>query len=350
MEYLYPYKKRGFHPLCYDNDRLLASRGNSVLEITDPFGKGNMIGRYNGGFVKKILTKSALYKRILRRGFHDLTVDEKGNSVAVVNKQILFKPWNENIFRPVFNSFRGSRPLRLTYADGLFCFGEYFGNPERKEVHIYASENGKDWWPAYTFPMGSIRHVHGIIEDSEKRGIWVFTGDSDKESKIWFTKDQFRTLKPVVEGSQKARAVNIIAEKDRLIIPMDSPLEQNYIQEYNLDTKELLDLAKIPGSAFHAIESDGIMLVSTVTEPSDVNKTDAATLWGSLDGKRWKCICELKKDWFPVRFQWIFRYAEIVLTPGNNNTPYITAFGRALKGRDNCMLVWKKEELRKFLE
>src|SRR5690606_36104887 len=115
------------------------------------------------------------------------------------------------------------------------------------------------------------------------------------------------------------------------------------------ETEKLTTLAAIPGSAFHAVESDGIMLISTVTEPSKVNKTNFTTVWGSLDGKSWKCVCKLEKDIIPIRWQGIFRYSEIVLTPGKNNTPYMTAYGRALKGKDNCMLLWEKEELKTFL-
>lgn len=348
--YLLPSIRKGICPLVHNGDNLLVSKGNEVFNLRGSLFKEVKVGAFNEGWIKNILSRNALYTRILRKGFHGMASDHDGNLVGVVNSRLVLRQRGKETFDFVFGGFRGSRPLRLEYTGGVFCFGEYFANPSREPVHIFSSIDGKHWNKSYTFPAGSVRHIHGILDDPLRKGSWVLTGDSDNESKIWFTSDNFKTLEPVVQGGQKARAVNIIARPESLIIPMDSPLEQNYIQRFDVETGQLEPVAKIPGSAFHAIESDGIMLVTTVTEPSLVNKTNAATMWGSLDGIRWKCVCELKRDIFPVRWQYISRYAEIVLTPGSNNTPYITAFGRALKGMDNSMLYWEKQALIMFLK
>lgn len=339
---------KGYNPLFFNQEILFASKGNKVYSFSESLKKVEEIGIYSEGIIRNILSLHPLYCRIFRRGIHALALNENGNLVGVAKGHIVFKNKKEKVFHSVFNKFRGSRPFNLIYANGMFLFGEYFGNPNRENVCIFSSADGEHWNTIYTFPPGSIRHIHSIKYDANKKGYWILTGDNDNESVIWFTED-FKTLNPVIKGGQFARAVNIITTKNFLIIPMDSPLEQNYIQFYNLEKGILETVSEIPGSAFHAIESDGIMLVSTVTEPSQINKTNSATLWGSLDGKVWKCICELKKDIYPVSLQPIFRYAEIVLTPGENYTPYITAFGRSLKGMDNCMLIWNKSELKDFL-
>lgn len=341
---------KSFQPHLYKDNLLVASRGNKLYSFSEDLDEKTIIGEYDEGYMKNGLFKLPLYKRVLRQGFHYICININDDIVAAVKNKILFKSKNDIKFKNVFQDFRGSRPLRIEYTQGVFAFGEYYGNPERDSVNIYTSGRGKDWKVAYTFPEGTIRHVHGVLDDPIRRGSWIFTGDEDSESKVWFTNDKFKTLTPIVEGSQAARAVNIIARQNELIIPTDTPRERNYIQSFNLKTKKLEQLVEIPGSAFHAIETDGIMLISTVTEPSEINRTDAATLWGSLDGINWKCICELKKDIFPVNLQSIFRYAEIALTPGTNNTDYITAYGRALKGMDDCILVWEKSKLFDFLK
>lgn len=346
---LLPAFHKSFNPLLFIGERLYAAKGNSIYEVSADLSKKVRIGNRNSGFLNEIVARQSILSRILRRGFHGMAANEKNDIAGVMNGEIVLKRAVSNNFEPVYTDFRGSRPLKLTYAQSQFLFGEYFGNSERDQVHIYASTNGTEWNRIYTFLAGSIRHVHGIVEDPYRNGLWVLTGDSNEESAIWFTDDNFVTLRKVIHGSQKARAVNIIVRKDSLIIPMDSPLEQNYIQRYDFATEKLEAVAAIPGSAFHAIESDGIMLVSTVTEPSEINRTDAATLWGSLDGTNWKCVCELQKDSFPVKWQHVFRYAEIVLTPGKNETPYITAYGRALSKYDNCLLAWRKDDLKAFL-
>jgi len=346
---LFPHSYKNLNPLLYKDSRLLAAKGNAIYALSEDLSSNTVIGREMSGVLDDLVVRQPLLSRILRRGFHGIAVNEHDDMVGVMKGRLVFKGRNEQQFKPIYSDFRGSRPLKITYGHNKFLFGEYFGNPEREQVHIYASQNGRNWERIYTFKKGVIRHVHGIVDDPFRNGFWVLTGDSDEESALWHTDDDFATLTKVVYGSQKARAVNIIVREDCLIIPMDSPLEQNYIQRYDFSTERLESVAALPGSAFHAIESDGIMLVSTVTEPSNVNKTDAATLWGSLDGIHWKCVCELQRDIFPVNWQHIFRYAEIVLTPGTNNTPYITAYGRALKKYDNSLLAWKKADLRSFL-
>jgi hypothetical protein len=347
--FLYPKVLRGYQPLLYSGRQLFAAKGNSLYEFDASLHNRGLHSSFFPGRIKSILIKNGLYTRIFREGFHGLAIDDEQNMVAVVRKQLLLKRANEKVFRAVFKGFRGSRPLRLEYSQGLFCFGEYFGNDNREAVSVFTSKDGEVWEKGFTFSAGTIRHVHGILDDPKRKGSWLFSGDSDEESKIWFTNDSFRTVIPIVQGSQKARAVNIIALADELIIPMDSPLEQNYIQMYNIETGMMESTAAIPGSAFHAIETDGIMLITTVTEPSKVNKAKMATVWGSLDGRKWKCVCQLKKDFIPIGLQNIFRYAEIVLTPGKNETPYITAYGRALTQVGDCMLIWEKEKLRHFL-
>src|SRR5690606_32080733 len=130
-------------------------------------------------------------------------------------------------------------------------------------------------------------HVHGLCWDAYRNGIWVLTGDSDTESGLYFTDDEFSSLHKVIGGSQKARAVEVIPTPEGLIIPMDSPLKQNYIHFYDLNKKEFQKLTELPGSAFHAVKSNGIYLISTVTEPSEVNIVNYASVWASLDGKAW---------------------------------------------------------------
>lgn len=249
------------------------------------------------------------------------------------------------------SNFKGSRPLNLyvSPAQDWACFGEYFGNKEREEVHIFDTTNGTDWKIAYTFSAKSIRHVHGIIDDPYRNGIWVLTGDSNTESALWFTNDRFKTLKKMVTGSQKARAVEIIPIENGLIVPMDSPLEKNYINFFDLETEEFRQLKPLPGSAFHAIKSNGIYFVTTVTEPSEINKTNTANVYASLDGENWKCISKFKKDFVPVKYQGITRYSEIIITPGENKSDFIVGYARAVKG-GNYMVKWKKETVIDFLK
>jgi len=67
--------------------------------------------------------------------------------------------------------------------DGHVFWGEYFDNPDRKEVHIYGSDdNGATWQAAYTFPAGAVRHVHNIVYDQWADCLWVLTGDNARNA------------------------------------------------------------------------------------------------------------------------------------------------------------------------
>src|SRR5690606_31660451 len=125
--------------------------------------------------------------------------------------------------------FRGSRPLHLLRTNTKVYFGEYFGNPDRSEVRIFCTRDGRSWTTCHTFKEGEIRHVHSLVYDSYRSGIWVCTGDLGDESALWYTADDFRTIKAVYRGGQANRAVSIIPLPNGLVVPMDSPLEENYI-------------------------------------------------------------------------------------------------------------------------
>ena len=88
----------------------------------------------------------------------------------------------------------------------------------------------------WEFLPKQIRHIHGCYYDSYRKGVWVLTGDSDKESGLWFTDDFFETLKCIKGNTQNARAVSIIPMRDGLIVPTDSPRQQNYIQFLDFKT------------------------------------------------------------------------------------------------------------------
>lgn len=337
-------------PLLIEGQEMYYSRGNKIFKSTISGSNELYIGSFDSGFLQNLFSRFGLASRIGRLGFHGLK-SFRGGLLGIQKGKIVFKEKMSFKFKEVFSDFRGSRPLNL-YVDPTekwACFGEYFGNTQRDDVKIFQTDDGYEWNELYRFRASDIRHIHGIIEDSCRNGIWCLTGDSDTESALWFSKDHFKTLEKVNSGSQKARAVQIIPSEKGLIVPMDSPLEKNFINFFNLETNQYKKLESLPGSAFHAIKSNGIYFVSTVTEPSKVNTTEKATIYASLDGFKWKCLYEFKRDMFPVRFQRITRYSEILIPEGDNNSDYIVGYVRAVEKGDS-MIIWQKEEVVKFLK
>jgi len=229
-------------------------------------------------------------------------------------------------------------------------FGEYFNNPDRDAVHVYGSEDGEHWSVVHTFSAGTIRHVHNVVEDPYRQGLWVLTGDSDDESGLWFTGDDFQTLSRVVGGTQRTRAVDLIPLEDELIVPTDTPLEQNYVQHLDPESGELTRVASLPNSAFYAVEQGDLLFISTVAEPSSCNDTNSATVFASRDGTQWTRLAAFERDWALIRERHQFvdraiRHPEVRLVPGRNETGFVFAYGRGIRVADGQCLRWACEEV-----
>ena len=125
------------------------------------------VARYPPVWWRNLSVSSRLTFRLFRDGFHALAVLASGHIVAAVPGAILTLAPGEDEFRVSHRILRGTRPLHIAVTpDDHVFWGEYFDNPGRDEVHIYASaDRGATWNVAYTFPRGAIRHVHNIVYD-----------------------------------------------------------------------------------------------------------------------------------------------------------------------------------------
>src|SRR5882724_11651654 len=223
--------------LFWDGDVLYASRGYELLQSRLDGGSAiwKSVDHYQPEWWRKISSSLRLSFRLFRDGFHALTVLPTKHLVAAVPKAIIALAPGEAEFRISHQVLRGTRPLHIASTpDGHLYWGEYFDNPRREEVHIYAStDHGITWNVAYTFPKGTIRHVHNIVHDEWENCLWVLTGDNGPECRILKASFDFRTVEIVMSGNQQARAVALVPTRDALYFSSDTPLEANNI--YSLD-------------------------------------------------------------------------------------------------------------------
>lgn len=342
--------KRNIAPFFVDDNKVYGLKGKWFGHYDIESKSFTKHFDWTDNILEQILVYFPLIERVLRKGVHTILNAEDG--YLFVKRGKIQKRTKEGKLIVSFADFKGSRPLDICYdpLNEQFLFGEYFSNASRSEpVKVFKSKNGTSWELAWEFEPGQVRHVHRCVYDEIRKGIWVLTGDTDEESGVWFTDDNFKTLTKVVAGSQKARAVDIVPTQTGLIIPMDSPLEKNYIHFYDLEKENFTKVADLPGSAFHTAKIDGIYLVSTITEPSEINKADYACLFASLDGNQWKRIAKLKRDIFPVSLQNYTRYSELMLIKENINDGYIIARPRAIRASKK-MIFWKTKQIANFLK
>jgi len=316
----------GLRALAWDRDWLYASRGYQLLRARalDPTQLNwEQVAEYRPPLRRRISATNRLTARLFRDGFHALTILPSGSFVAAVPGAILTLAPGESQFHQSHAITRGTRPLHITAVpSGTVYWGEYFDNAARGEVHIYAStDSGRTWSAAYTFPKGSIRHVHNIVHDPWEACLWILTGDYGDECRILRATYDLSRIQVVLQGKQQARAVAAIPTEDGLYFSSDTPLESNYI--YRLDHHgSLSQLSAITSSSIYGCRVGSHVFFSTMVEPSDVNRDRNVRIYGADVAKSepWQPLLAWQKDIWPMGF---FQYGNAFLPDGNNTTPYL---------------------------
>jgi len=323
--------------LAWSNDRLYASRGYELFQgrVQDVSRLTWVpVGRFHPAPMRRLSARNRLSARLLRDGFHALTVVPSGALVGAVPGAIVTLRSGENEFRITHSITRGTRPLHITSVPtGTVFWGEYFDNPTREEVHIYASSDGGFTWNiAYTFPKRAIRHVHNIVYDPWGDCLWILTGDYGDECRVLRAACDLSHVETVLQGKQQARAVAAIPTKDAVYFSSDTPLEQNHI--YRLDRQDTLSqLAAISSSSIYGCRVGENLFFSTMVEPSQANRDRVVRLYGAPieHPNEWRPLLGWKKDRWPMRF---FQYGNASLPEGGNTTSYLAVTTIAVEGDD----------------
>lgn len=178
-------------------------------------------------------------------------------------------------------------------------YGEYtWPNRERREVNLWESINdGKNWFIIYTFPAGSIRHIHAVQYDPYADRIWVTTGDNDAESKIMYSEDGAKTFKTIGQGTQEFRPVSLIFTADFVYWGTDCPDKQNYIFRWDRKTGKREAMQKIDGPAYYSTRlEDGSLVLATTVEKGARQLDASAHLWfKERNSEKWINIGSWKK-------------------------------------------------------
>jgi hypothetical protein len=350
---------RGIRVLTWDGSILYGCRGYAVVGLdTSALEPGisaewKVVARFPPSWWRNLTSRSALTYRLMRDGFHALAIvhgeTNGGAMVGAVPGAIVACPPNSGEFHVTHRVQRGTRPLHIaSVPSGRIYWGEYFDNRERKEVHIYVSDDsGRTWQIAYTFPAGSIRHVHNIIYDPWRNCLWIFTGDDGAECKILRAECDLRSIEVVLSGNQQARAVAGIPTQSGFYFSTDTPSEQNHVYRLDYRTDEAGTVQLIGDLASSSIFGCRVgrslgeaLFFSTMVEPSGVNTSREVQIAGSSDGANWGVVARWKKDNWPMRF---FQYGNAFLPDGENSTRYLAATTIAVESDDLATTLWEVE-------
>jgi hypothetical protein len=329
--------------LAWCNDVLYAARGYALLRATMKTHtsaiKWDHVGQYQPAAWRTVTSSSRLASRFFRDGFHALVVLSSGHLVGAVPRAIVTLAPEEREFHVSHKLLRGIRPLHLAIAPNDHIFwGEYFDNPQRDEVHIYAStDRGTNWDVAHTFPRGTIRHVHNIVYDEWGNCFWVLTGDHGSECRILRASRDFTAVDVVLSGHQQTRSAALVPARDALYFSSDTPVETNHV--YRLDRRgDLSKVSALSSSSTYGCSVGNAVFFSTMVEPSAINSDRNVCLHGSPDGLQWQCLLQRKKDRWPMG---LFQYGNAFLPNGKNTTGLLAVTTIAVEQADLETSIWR---------
>lgn len=341
-----------FRALAWYEDCLYASSGYRLYKLnfnTKDGGAKNqcdgynisreLIGFYRPDLLRNLAARNRLTNRMLRTGFHCVSFLNDGRIVAILAKTIAVLDPGETRFRRTWKVQRGNRPRGTAVTpEGWIFWGEYFRNPGRDPVHVYGSyDRGETWDVVYTFPIGSIKHVHNILYDKWEDCLWMITGDERNEPKILRVSKDWSVIDVVREGTQQDRAATMIITQDDIYYATDTPHEQNHIYRMNKRNGNVQKIASTSGPAMWSCKSNGAMFFSSAAEPGRYYYP-AACIWGSKDGNFWNKLIEWQKDALHPRF---FQYGNVILPKGETQKKILAATGMAVNEFDQHMVIWK---------
>jgi hypothetical protein len=333
----YP-KTRG---LTWDGDVLYACRGYEVVCLRAGELEWEVVANFRPEWWRTITSQTALTYRLLRDGFHALAVLADGTMIGAVPGAIVTRRPGVGEFGVTHRVRRGTRPLHITATpSGRIYWGEYFDNRERTEVHIYASEDqGSTWRVAYTFPAGSIRHVHNVVYDRWADCLWILTGDEGGECKVLRASCDLRTVDSVISGNQQARAVAAIPSQDGVYLATDTPYEQNHV--YRLDRSGQLEcVGDLNSSSIYGCRVGDALFFATMIEPSAANTDREVHVVAAKSGSDWRTLLRWKKDRFSMRY---FQYGNAILPDGENATQFLAVATVAVEQDDLTTTLWEVE-------
>jgi len=349
-------KIQNVRPLCLINNELIVSKENLILRYDIEKKTLRKILSLPVNFGIKFLMKFKILIRLFRLGVRYGIQIHEGLIIVVFNKRIYEIDLKSKACKEVFKIFRGSAPLNICEIKNIkgfencFAFGEYFGNFEKDEVHIYKRKINGSWEVAFTFPKGTMEHIHSIVPDRFNDCLWILAGDFANSSCIWMAKDNFSSVIPILRGSQNYRSCVAFATEDGLLYATDSQFESNSIRLLKRNNKEWVsvEISQLNGSSIYGCYLGGENVCFSTTVEGDslskgkflkyldrkpgpgIKSPESHIVIGNLrDG--FYSVMTKKKDIYPFI---LFQFGTFLFPTGTNKTDKLICYDIGLKGSD----------------
>lgn len=354
---------KGFKPLHFVGDKILFSKGFSLYFSDHSCEKFEYIGTVPHSFRRWLESRFRWVSRIFRTGLASGCVLPGGRILLAEKRRIWLVDVEKGQIDLDHEVVRGSRPLSITFLEELSgfdrftcCYGEYWENTQKDEVRIWGRGVDGVWSVAYTFPKGTIEHVHAVIPDKSRNFVWILTGDFGNAAGLWKATGNFSSVEPVLVGEQHYRCVSLFFSRGDIYYATDSQLEKNSFRKLLFDSGKARSefILKIPGSSIYSCEAGGRFIFSTTVEPGMLSGYLLYDLFDSkpgpgIEGKEaglfvWDPdygmteLAMFEKDFFPPR---LFQFGSLCFPLGYNTKPdRLYAYATALSQYDDCTMVF----------
>lgn len=280
-------------PLFFHKGVLFYSNKDRVFSV-DSQGREITLFRFNRSWLDNFLDSFKLVHRARRSGVWSSIVFEGRFYFSFDRKMYCYDLLEKKLaIEMKFDKGRG--PLKYSIVDGLagfdngLVYGEYFGNPDMKEISVFRKSNGSDWQKVYTFDSGLINHIHNLVVDQYNNCVWILAGDFNNGASIWKVTENFNNVELIVSGEQTYRSCVAFPTAKGLVYATDSQFIDNTIRILKkVDANYVSEkIASTNGPSIYGTECEDYFVFSTSTEPEMVfSKKSYKSLFARMPASR----------------------------------------------------------------
>lgn len=239
--------------------------------------------------------KPALERVLGRFCTTNLWVISDTNLLATADRYVFISDdggenWDCSYQLPDSSGPMGVLPSAVAVSDGEVYLGEYpLSNDDTARI-LRSSDLGTTWSTFTELP--TVRHIHAVQRDPYTGEMWVTTGDRDEECQIGrLHGDRFE---PVVQGSQRYRAVELAFTPEYILWGMDCVYAEKK-EIFRLERESLTEtdpsstsVATVPGSVFFSetleVDTEQWVVFSTAMETGGDSTAPAENSNRIVDG------------------------------------------------------------------
>ncbi len=306
-------------------DKLIVSSGRALHEC-DTLGRSHrLLGEIPRPFGVRAVSALRLGQRFLRELYYNVLPLRDGRLFVSYGRELgLIANGRftalEGIIRPA-RILRGGCALD---ADGSVYWGEYFDNAKRGEIHIYRWDPRKNRaLVVYTFPSGTIYHVHAVRVDPADGSLLCLTGDRRSECRFLRSRDGFASMETLGAGDESWRFVSLIPRRSDWLVATDAEFRQNQIARIDRETRERTKIGETAGPVYYSAQVGDVSFFGSSAERCEIQPDPRATLY-AVCGNSVTTIGSFEKDLGKSRLAWR------LFLPGTLHFPSNGGVGRSL--------------------